>query len=133
MKTVKYLAMFILIWVTLFSCSTSENEKKIAKKWILNSITNLDREPSKVIGINNAYFNFREGGKMECQWYDKNGLTSLKEYNGKWELKEVAKGFDLTLFDDKGVKQETLWIIELNENQMIINSTTQDYVFKLAP
>ncbi|AEA43603.1 hypothetical protein [Fluviicola taffensis] len=123
--------LLLLFQLLVLSCSNSNINQRLVKKWVLTKVGEFGPEKNKVLGINHVYFDLKENETFSGRWYDKNNMTEFIDLKGKWLTTEYEDKIRLLLFYGPNQKKSIIFdIVKIEEEEMTMRNSEMEHFFR---
>lgn len=131
MKKLIFLFSLCTILLSFNSCSNSNINENLVKKWTLVKVDGFGADKDEILGINKIYFDLKEDETFTARWYDQEKMTDFKDMSGRWLSTDVNDKIDLFLFYGNNEKETMIFTItKLEGNEMVMKISEIDHFFK---
>jgi hypothetical protein len=125
-----YLLLGILVMM-FSSCSNSNIDQRLVKKWMLVKVGNFGPEKNKILGVNHIFFNLKDDETFRGRWYDKNNMTKFIDLEGKWLSTQYEDKINLILFYGPNKKKSIVFdISKIDDDDMTTRNSEMEHFFK---
>lgn len=131
MKIRLFYFIFLCQFLVLSSCSNSNIDQRLVKKWTLIKVGEFGPEKNKVLGVNHIYFDLKDNETFSGRWYDKDNMTEFIDLKGKWLTTEYEDKIRLLLFYGPNQKKSLIFdLAEIEEKEMTMRNSEMEHFFK---
>lgn len=131
MKKLIFLFSLCTILLSFYSCSNSNINENLVKKWTLVKVDGFGVDKDEILGINKIYFDLKDDETFTARWYDQEKMTDFKDMSGRWLSTDVNDKIDLFLFYGNNEKETMIFTItKLEGNEMVMKISEIDHFFK---